>query len=61
MLPGETGTKKSQMGPWISPTSSQLHAGWPWGYVVLEIHGLGGKDQAQSGQRESSAEEREES
>ena len=25
--------KRGLMGPWISPTSSQLHVGWPWRYA----------------------------
>ena len=33
MPPGETSRKKGPMGPWISPTSSLLHIGWPWRYI----------------------------
>ena len=30
---GEIGMKRGLMGPWISPTSSQLRVGWPWRYA----------------------------
>ena len=33
MPPGETGKKRGLLGLWISPTSSQLHIGWPWRYA----------------------------